>query len=614
MVISNTNAASSLAGMLEGSFARHADRIALCSDAFFLTYSHLDLITKYYSEFLNSKCANDGPGILLVSDRIQCIIWSVAIIRSGRSLCPLETAFAPKMISGIVEQFDKPIIITDAADEKEISRLSRPGATVVRTGDFAVPENPVLSTGNFISAECAYMICSSGSTGSAKLISVSQDAIVSYVRWQVKELQMTSEDRFTHLTPISFDFAFKEWLVPLTAGSQVCIDSPEMRFNGGLLRKWIHRMRISFCCCMPFAFRQLVNASIPSASVDRGPNFFANLRWIMISGEVLPSRLVVAWQQLVGPVPALMNLYGPTESTVIKLYWRIPFPYLPEGDSVPLGRPVSGTAVEIVDESGNPVPDGLSGQITIASDSLCSGYQNNPVATARKIIRTGRERSPYARTLLTGDMGRINKNGEVVYEGRMDFVVKRLGVRIELDSIEAALFAISGISNAAVIAKNDPVSIMAYVVREKSRILSERMVTEELKKVVPPNHLPDHIIFLDGLPKLVNGKTNRVELTVRTDYVCSIDRVTDESEVKNIVFESWKQVLKADQISHDSNFFSLGGDSSKLIEVLGRIRSNGIHLKAIDIFSNPTIGGLCEVIKVKLRTGNNNENQVHHKI
>lgn len=587
------NSNSTLMAMLERSLADGGDGTALIDNGKMYSYNQLNTFTLHICHLLASSSPRRGPVILVMKNRLHAVICGLAVIRSGRCFVPLDNTLPHESLIKIAEHLHEPVLLTDSDLEDVMGTL--PVVKYVKLTEKENEKSVPIQTEVIGEDSIAYIMSTSGSTGVPKLVQVSHRAICHYILWQRNEIGVDSVDRYGHLAPVSFDFSFKEWLAPLVSGGSVVIGPVEIKFNPKLLAQWISQNRVTVLCCIPFIFRQLVEGISRESQTEQLKFCLTTLRLIMISGEVLPSNLVRRWQENMGKTPMLMNLYGPTESTVIKLFYRIPFPYVGTTMSVPLGKPIVGSSVEIVNET-QVMPGGETGQVSLVSNSLSVGYYCDPVRTAAKFVKTGREKLPDEKTLLTGDYGYLDENSDVVYLGRMDYQVKRMGIRIDLDEITATLLSIEGIRDAVVTSSCDPITINAYVVLNDGISPSDAKQRTALK--LKSSHMPDTFHFMDRLPKLNTGKTNVNLLKSQTILQLSAIEKKGTPLLETQLLDIWKMVLRREDIFPDSDFFEYGGDSSKLMEVLGRVRENNIpHLNAIDIFGNPTIKALCHLVE-----------------
>ncbi|MBD0259307.1 MAG: AMP-binding protein, partial [Cytophagales bacterium] len=425
------NDVSPLAALLDAAFGAYADRAALSDGPTRYSYRDLDRMTARLCAILDQKeVPANAPVILLMDRGIQVIVWALAVFRRGGIVCPLDVTLPAETIRAIICKLPDPLVVADYPGGRLRENLASlaAGGTGLLDGS-AVEGGTAGGAASFRRhaagpGDAAYLLCTSGSTGTPKLVQGGQKGLVNYILWQLEAVGAQPGDRFSHLAPVSFDFSFKEWLVPLAGGAEVVVGADALRFDVTSLARWISRNTITVLCCIPFVFRQIVNAlQEDSPHAPWLKSCYALPRLLMISGETLHAHPVVAWQRAMGATPALMNLYGPTESTVIKLFNQIPYPYADASESVPLGKAIRGTRVEITDERGEVVPKGVTGQICLVSADLALGYWDEPRLTAEKFVRTGREATPAHATLLTGDYGYLDENENVVYGGRMDFQV-----------------------------------------------------------------------------------------------------------------------------------------------------------------------------------------------
>lgn len=445
-----------------------------------------------------------------------------------------------------------------------------------------------------------YVIYTSGSEGRPKGVVGTHQSLIHYLRWQAKEFSVSEPDRFSQVAPLSFDFSLKELLVPLLCGARVCIADKATVMNARKFVEWVHESRITVMCCVPTLLRSILQlASSPS---DR--DLFRSLRALLISGDMLRWEDVSGWRTRFGNEIALFNLYGPTESTVIKLFYPIPETRAAGSVNVPVGRPIADTDVLVLDELNEPNAPGEIGEIVILSEWLARGYLNDARTSDGpfcNIEYEGQQRRAYR----TGDLGRWLSDGNLELMGRKDRQVKIRGYRIELNEIESILSGHSGLTDVAVVAKNgsdaDGMAVLACFFTTEQREITEREVKSFAKDRLLPQVLSlTRFHRLDALPLMPNGKVDRLKLASLIDPAdeSATHAPSNALSVREKISAMWEELLALESINLEANFFELGGDSMTAIRLLRRLREE-VHpeVKLDDVYEFPSISQLSNRVE-----------------
>jgi acyl-CoA synthetase (AMP-forming)/AMP-acid ligase II/aryl carrier-like protein len=318
------------------------------------------------------------------------------------------------------------------------------------------------------------------------------------------------------------------------------------------------------------------------------------VRQVMCSGEALTAAVQQRFFERM--VAKLNNLYGPTEASVDVTYWLCA--ELAEDRAVPIGRPVANTQIYILDEYLNPVPIGVQGDLYIGGIQLARGYQNRPDLTAATFVPDRFATEPGRRLYKTGDVARFRADGNVEYLGRSDFQVKVRGFRIELGEIESVLQGHPLIKDAVVIARTGPTAdshLVAYVVALEAAAPDVAAMKDYLRQTLPAHMVPAQIVQLTQLPLNKNGKVDRKALPEPGLQGLQLEPryVEPVTAQEKILVEVWSQVLGIERIGAESNFFNLGGDSIRSLQVITGARARGLRITLQHLFQTPTIRGLA---------------------
>jgi acyl-CoA synthetase (AMP-forming)/AMP-acid ligase II/acyl carrier protein len=358
-------------------------------------------------------------------------------------------------------------------------------------------------------------------------------------------------------------------------------------------------------CCVPTLLRSILQ--LPSLPSDE--DLFRSLRAVLISGDMLRWEDVFGWRERFGNKAALFNLYGPTESTVIKLFYPIPEEKSADSVNVPVGRPIQDTDILIFDDRNNLSAPGEPGEVVIVSDWLARGYLNdsqhndgelNNGHTSGgpfcKVQHDGQERRAYR----TGDLGRWLIDGNLELMGRKDRQVKIRGYRIELNEVESIISAHPEITDVAAVTTNgndpDGLAVITCFFTAEEPGLTEKEVKSFAKDRLLPQVLSlTRFHRIDSLPLMPNGKVDRARLesSIQPDDQHLAQPSAEDLNVQARISAMWEELLAVEGIHIEANFFELGGDSMTAIRLLRRLREE-LHpeVKLDDVYNCPSISQL----------------------
>jgi aryl carrier-like protein len=324
------------------------------------------------------------------------------------------------------------------------------------------------------------------------------------------------------------------------------------------------------------------------------------LRTIVIGGEAFPTAL--ASQLRAATSARLMNMYGPTETTI----WSMAYTVDEVDDHLPIGRPIANTTIYILDSYQQPVPIGVAGELYIGGAGVVRGYLDRPELTAERFICDPFSSTPGARLYRTGDRARYLPDGNIEFLGRVDHQVKIRGHRIELGEIEAVLGQHPGIQEAVVMAREDTPGdqrLVAYIVPREAIAASLGHLQQDLRNFLT-THLPEYMVpavftILAALPLTPNGKVNRGALPapegVRPDL--GVAYVPPQTALEEVIASIWQEVLQISTVGIHDNFFEVGGTSLLLVQVHSKLRAKlNTELSVVELFRYPTIHALAQYL------------------
>jgi acyl-coenzyme A synthetase/AMP-(fatty) acid ligase/acyl carrier protein len=364
--------------------------------------------------------------------------------------------------------------------------------------------------------------------------------------------------------------------------------------SASAFRELLIRERVTVLNQTPSAFRQLVQAdrALPKADLA--------LRYVIFGGEALEFQSLRPWFDRYGDEkPQCVNMYGITETTVHVTYRVVRIADLENNSGSNIGIPIPDLQVYVVDQAGNRVATGETGEMLVGGLGVARGYLNRPELTAQRFIANAFEPEKSPRLYRSGDLARVCANGDLEYLGRIDHQVKIRGFRIELTEIESMLARHPAVKECAVLARTDDGAeprLVAYLVTGQDAPGVEELRTHLAQKL-PEYMVPAAFVFLAGFPLTLNGKLDRDALPApgsERPHLASA-YVAPQSELEKMLANLWKSALRQDQVSVADNFFDLGADSLMLTTLHRRLQAElKREFPITEIFQFPTIRSLAE--------------------
>ena len=499
------------------------------------------------------------PVGLYLHRSIEMVVGIVGILRSGAAYVPLDPSYPQEHIATLLSGDAIDVVVTqgDLANS-----VPQPITTI------QVEDRSTTPTGTHwprsTSADLAYIIHTSGSTGRPKGVMVTHRNLVHSTN--ARNLHYGGGvKRFLLLSSFSFDSSIAGIFWTLTTGGTLVLPSPGLEHDADALLDLAQHHEVTHTLCLPTLYQVLLE----HAQADE----LATLEVAIVAGEACPPGVLEAHMALL-PRTQLHNEYGPTEATV----WCTAHRASPDdvGKPLPIGRPIAGARISLLDTHGHRVPLGFPGELCAAGPGLTPGYLNRPDLTAERFV-TVEIGDTAERVYRTGDLSASTPRGDIIYLGRTDQQIKVRGHRIEAGAVESALRSLPTVRDAAVIGRRRArtgLRLIAFVVPSAATIDVDAMGSE-LRSVVPDFMVPDEFVELDDLPRLPNRKIDyralaNIEMPSTHDAPSTDPLSTTEERLASI----WSDALGIDVglIGRESDFFALGGDSLLAIRVTSAIR------------------------------------------
>ena len=353
----------------------------------------------------------------------------------------------------------------------------------------------------------AHILFTSGSTGIPKGVVITHFGVIRFIEWAIRYFGIDSSDRVSGHPPLYFDVSLLDIFGAAAAGGQVHLVPRELNLLPHKLAGFIRASELTQWFSVPSVLNYM--ASFDAVRF----NDFPRLRRLIWAGEVLPTLTLIHWMKRL-PHVKFTNLYGPTETTIASSYYTVPACPEDPRAAIPLGAACEGEELLVLDESLQPLGPGATGELYIGGVGLARGYWRDPEKTAAAFVQ--HPARPLERIYKTGDLARIGEDGLVYFLGRSDSQIKSRGYRIELGEVEAALHAIPGLQECAVVAANtgsfEGAVICCAYVPANGRELTPAGIRRELSRLVPGYMLPARWLAFDRLPQNASGKIDRRRL------------------------------------------------------------------------------------------------------
>ncbi|HEX5601554.1 MAG TPA: AMP-binding protein, partial [Pyrinomonadaceae bacterium] len=452
----------------------------------------------------------------------------------------------------------------------------------------ALPENNPSTKVN--SANVAYIIHTSGSTGQPKGVMVQHRPIINLIDWIHTTFNVGVGDRHLFVTSSTFDLSIYDMLGTLAGGSTIYVASRADLREPRRLASILQEHRITFWDSAPVALQQVA----PYFSNE--PNSGQHLKTVFLAGDWIPLGLPDAIHAAF-PNARVVNMGGATETSVYSNFYEVET-VEPHWASILYGKPINNARYHILDSQLNPVPIGVTGDIYAGGDRLALGYAD-AVLTAERYIPDPFSTEPGTRLYKFGDRGRYRADGEMEFLGRRDQQIKIRGFRIELGEIESALVANKSVREAAVLAREDVPGekrLVAYIVPAQQPAPTTTELHSFLKEKVPEYMLPSAFVMIETLPLTRNGKLNRDALPApdASRPALTSSYLAPATGLERRIAEIWQDVLGVERIGLHDNFFELGGHSLLLVQMHARLNETlRQDVSIIELFKYPTIATLA---------------------
>ena len=541
------------------------------------TYGELNArANKIANSLLSLGVGIEAPVAIYLERSVDMLAAILGVLKAGGAYLPLSPEYPPQRIRGILHDSGSAYLISST---DLIVRVEPLDSVSVLNLDNPLPEENLVSNPLITLApnNLAYIIHTSGSIGRPKGVAIEHRGVLALIDWAAASLDRDALSGMLFGTSICFDSSVFEIFVTLSLGGKLILVSDALS-----LIDCEAFDEVTFINTVPSIMRELIYSK----------HSLEGVRVVALGGERLNASLVNACYEI-PTINDVYNFYGPTEETVNSTFYRVP---RDTSDPVPIGRPICGTKVYVLNQGMQRVPPGVAGGLYLAGGSLARNYHNQPELTANAFVPSPFPEDSGGSLYETGDLARWTIDGNLEFLGRRDRQVKIRGFRIELSEIENVIFENPSIQNCVVVTRdrnNVNAQLVAYVAPAD---VDTEAVRHFLSERLPAYMVPVIIMPIESIPLNAIGKIDRRVLPTPQETLTR--RKPDlQTPTEIILAEIWRNLFEIPQVWSEDNFFRLGGDSLLATRLLNDIEDKlGIRLTIRNLFDYSTIRELSDFI------------------
>ncbi|MCA9944474.1 MAG: amino acid adenylation domain-containing protein, partial [Anaerolineales bacterium] len=562
-----------------------------------LTYTELDEKSSQLAAYLQQLgICNGRIGLHIARTRhFPLAFW--AILKSGNTYVPLDPKHPEQRLAFMIENARLDALISHSELQASLPKGPAP-LLLIDEIETQLAEAPALQPVEL--AETAVILYTSGSSGQPKGVRLPQQALHAYLRTAVEQFQLTPHDNILQFASIGFDTSLEETGSALLSGATLILRTEESLNSIQAFINFCHTYQITVLD-LPTAFWHTLTIELQRDSSLQLP---AGIRLIIIGGEKASPEHLATWRAVAPNAIALLNTYGPTETTIVATSCVIAGPNaVSRAELAPIGQPVASARVYVVDQYDQLAPVGVPGELLIAGPQLASGYVGLRDETAVKFTP-----DPFADSgsvYRTGDRVRFLDDGLLQFIGRTDRQIKIRGHRIEPETLEHLLNQHEAVADTAVTARPDSqnnLQIVAYIIPQGSAAPDLQTLNSYLRQQLPAYMIPAAFVMLDSFPKTSNGKISYRALPAPTFQTqAGTQYEAPRTPIEETIADLFRQLTNAEKVGLYDNFFQLGGHSLLITQLASRIQSIfEVELSLRTLFEHPTVVDMALMVEDKM--------------
>jgi amino acid adenylation domain-containing protein len=556
-----------------------------------LTYFELDRAANEIARRLVQRGVGPECVVSIVLPRtIELVVAILGVLKAGAAFSPIEPAWPDERLRFLMSESEAACVITAQGMQERLSTCDADLLLIDGERSPALTSSSGRPDVRVAAENLAYVLFTSGSTGLPKAVGVEHRNLSNYIYSILDVLKPSPDDHFALLTSLAADLGYTGLFASLCSGSSLHVISTETAASLDSLLSTLQEHPVDYIKITPSYLAALLSCDNTNDILPR--------KCVVLGGEPLRwSLLQRIWK--LAPQLGIVNHYGPTETTVGVVTNPVSCASESSSLTVPIGKPIRNVETYLMDSEMNSVPDGTAGELYIGGESVARGYLGRPDLTARQFVPNPTAVVPGARLYRTGDIGVKLAGGDIEFLSRTDDQVKIRGYRVELGEIEAVLATNESVRRAIVLAEGDApdISLVAYI---ESRISTnnQEALRDWLRRHLPDHMVPAKVIFIEKLPSLPSGKIDRQSLkgfkTAVPDPVVTTPAGSGLESVEEKVVAIWRRVLKLEHVDSTSNFFDVGGNSLRMIQLQSEVKRHfGKSIPVGVLFAHPTVQALA---------------------
>jgi len=558
-----------------------------------LTYRDLNAKANRLAHvLLESGSLQEGmPVAFLLGHETAAIVALMGILKTGHPYVALSPTLPAEVLKWMLSDSASTGLVSAQRHASLASELTRGGRIHSVYLDDSEPTTSLRNPQIYVSPNAPFAIYyTSASTGDSKGVVDSHSFILNQTRYRIQEFRLSPRDHVALLVSLGFSYSWTMIMDGLLNGGRVCMYD-FMTYGPQKALAWISLEQITILAVTPTVLRAIFEHA-PKEHICR------DLRTVMVAAEIVKAADIALFKAHTAEHCTFYVIYGSTEGGVVTTY-ALGHEYVLTDEYPPVGHPIPGYDIMLLDEDDQVVKPGNDGEIVVRSRYLSSGYWRRPDLTSRKFVRVPGD--PELMSFYTGDVGRLRPDGALEFRGRKDTQVKIRGIRIELSEVELVLSGNPAVKDTFVVtrpARHDPdqLQLIAYIVLKVASSTTAAELRQYALRKLPEYAIPAFFVFLDRLPINPNGKVDKRALP---DVPERLQLSTDDlpsDEVEQKLIEIWSRLLRLDRIGAGDNFFELGGDSLLCLSMTLEVERQLSKMVPQAFFKEPTLRNLARLL------------------
>lgn len=594
---------STLIDLFSLQVAATPDKVALVFEDRTYTFEQVDTLSGKLANLLKLRYGiKPGQVVILTGPASdEFIISMLGILKAGAVYLPVDSNIPSERLAFIAKDSEAKLLITPKSEFLMLNGL--PEVFVFDKQQIEQERGNTEPTGITFSSD-AYLIYTSGSTGKPKGVSISHESLINYITWFSNNYKISEEDQTSLFSSVAFDLSYTCIWASLLTGATLHVQEDAEYFDPQALITYLKNKDITYIKLTPSHLTLLLNSG-HKEEISK-----LSLRLIVLGGEEIRMQDIEKYFEQ-NHKPVFVNEYGPTETTIGVIYEDITPENLDSYKNRPtIGKPTHNHHIFILDDEARLLPVGIAGEICIAGRGVARGYLNREELTREKFIDNPYTPEKYSKLYRTGDIGRWLPDGKIEYLGRNDNQVKINGHRAELEEITTVLLSYQDITDAVTIVRKDEEDLqelVAYVVTEND--LDRNAVHAFLEKQLPAYLVPRYFVQMSRIPLTANGKVNKKALRAPepNEMVSGAEYQAPSTEVEEVLTAKLEEILGRKNIGVNDTYFSLGGDSIKVIRYISFVNKTwNVSLAIKDVYEHQTVKAIAGLIEASKDTATDN--------